>query len=252
MPASGVECEREPSRARAALRSEPWTSAQWRDHFRRNRDSLLTIPWDTVGELTPAERRTIARSVQIFQKGESGEGRHFLKCATRYADRTGDAEYVDAVRLLIAEEQRHAADLGRFLDLSGIGRIRRNWSNGVFRRLRKLAGLETIVAVLVAAEIIAKVYYRALYGATTCPALRRLCAQILRDEEAHVRFQCERLELLRRNNPWWLARLKECAHAALFRATCLVVWWTHRPVFIAGGLSLRRYCRQAVIEFRKA
>jgi hypothetical protein len=58
--------------------------------------------------------------------------------------------------------------------------------------------------------------------------------------------------LLRRNDPRWLVRLKECAHAVLFRATCLVVWRTHKPVLAAGGFGFRRYWREAVSVFRTA
>jgi hypothetical protein len=194
----------------------------------------------------------IARSVQIFQKGESGQGRHFLKCASADAERTGDAEYVESVRLLIAEEQRHAADLGRFLDLAGIGRIERTWSNGAFRWLRRRAGLKTIAAVLVSAEIIARVYYLALYRATNCPALKRLRSQILRDERAHVQFQCVRLALIRWNCSRPSKWLKRSAHAVAFRAACLIVWSTHARVFRPGGFEFLSFWNRAVLEFRRS
>lgn len=229
-----------------------WSSAQWCRHFRRNQGALISIPWETVPELTREERERIATSVQIFQRGESGQGSHFLKCAARYAQRSGDLDYVAAVRGLIAEEQRHAGDLGRFLDLAGIGRIPRDFSDGAFRRIRKLAGLETIVAVLVAAEIIAKVYYDALRQATNCPALQRICSQIQRDELAHVRFQCERLQLLRRSNWRWIRGLKQFAHTAAFCAAVLAVWWGHSQVLKSGGYHRRRFWNRCLLEFTKS
>ncbi|MGH7130122.1 MAG: hypothetical protein ACREIV_16240, partial [Planctomycetaceae bacterium] len=165
----------------------PKSSAAWCRYFRRNARSLLPIPWETVKTITESEQLAVARSVQVFQRGESGEGRHLLNCATRHAEETGDQDYIEAARLFIREEQRHAAELGRFLDEAGIPRIGGTWTDGVFRWVRHRAGLELTIAVLVTAEIIAKLFYAALRDATGCPALRRLCRQILRDEVAHVR-----------------------------------------------------------------
>ena len=136
--------------------------------------------------------------MQEFQLGESSEGRHLMTRAIRHAADTGDVDYIPALRLFIAEEHRHARDLGRVLDLAGIPRVGRTWPDTVFRWLRKGAGLELSIAVLVTAEIIAKVYYAALREATHAPVLRRLCDQILADEVQHVRFQAERVAILRR------------------------------------------------------
>jgi len=88
---------------------EPKSSRAWCDYFRQNAASLLRIPWGMGAQLTQAERSAIAKSLQAFQLGESGEGRHLIRVATEYAARTGDEEYVTALRLFIAEEQRHAA-----------------------------------------------------------------------------------------------------------------------------------------------
>ena len=88
---------------------EPKSSRAWCDYFRQNAASLLRIPWEMGAQLTQAERSAIAKSVQAFQLGESGEGRHLIRAATEYAARTDYEEYVVAVRLFIAEEQRHAA-----------------------------------------------------------------------------------------------------------------------------------------------
>ena len=44
-----------------------------------------------------------------------------------HAADTGDATYVQALRLFMAEEYRHARDLGRVMDLAGIPRVGRTW-----------------------------------------------------------------------------------------------------------------------------
>ena len=238
-------------------RSDPaatkrWNSYQWCRYFRRNATHLLEIPWEAGVSLTPRERESIAESVREFQLGESAEGRHFVGAAKSYAARCGDTEYVDAVRLLIAEEQRHARDLGRFLDLAGIPRAESTWSDGVFRWLRKRAGLEVCVSVLLTAEIIAKVYYDALAQATDSAVLARICTQILNDEVEHVRFQAERLGLLRAQRPAWLEFASRGLHRLMLAVACLVVWRKHRPALRAGGYSFRRYWQSCQRELRIA
>lgn len=226
----------------------PRTSDEWGKYFRRNRERLLPIPWDTSHRLTDAERDAIAHSIRIFQLGESGEGRFFIEAAERDSATGGDFDYVDALKLFIAEEQRHSRDLARFMEQQGIARMHRQWSNNLFRRLRKLMNLELCIAVLVTAEIIAKVYYRALRDATASPALRALCNQILRDEVMHIEFQVGKLRALRRRRPRWLRRLCECAQRVLLDGTLLVVWLDHYRCFRAGGYSFRRYWTQSQRE----
>ena len=221
----------------------PWSSTQWREYFRRNAQSLLHIPWDAGVSLTVDERAIIAASVQEFQLGESSDGHHFLHAARQYALASGDVQYVAALRRLIAEEQRHGRDLGQVLDLAGIERIRQAWADTVFRWLRRQAGLELSISILVTAEIIAQVYYIALRDATGSLVLRRLCEQILRDEDAHVRFQCERLALLRQRDGRCRLALKRLAQRSFFLGTCLVFWLKHAPVMRAGGFGFLSFLR---------
>jgi hypothetical protein len=89
------------------------TSEEWHRHYQQNAESLLEIPWHLGAELTADDIAGIASSLREFQAGESSEGKHLYRNAQLYADRTGDHEYVPAIRLFIAEEQRHARELGR-------------------------------------------------------------------------------------------------------------------------------------------
>src|SRR5688500_3468024 len=143
------------------------TSQEWRRYYEENARSLLKIPWELGHELSYAEQRAIIRSVQDFQAGESSEGMHLFQYAKDYAERAGDHVYIEASRLFIAEEQRHARDLGRFMQINGLPLVKTTFTDGVFRRLRQVfGGLEISIGVLVTAEIIAKVYYAALQSAT--------------------------------------------------------------------------------------
>src|SRR5436190_1415789 len=146
----------------------------------------MAVPWEAGAELTSDERDAITNSVQIFQLGESSEGRHLFRRSKEWAQCNADPAYVEAMMLFIKEEQRHAAELGRFLRMHDIPLLQKTFTDTVFRRLRRPVGLEGSICILVTAEIIAKVYYAALREATGSRVLRRLCDQILRDEVEHV------------------------------------------------------------------
>ena len=217
------------------------TSADWRDIFARNTTADRPIPWDEPIRWTPEDRRAIVASIQEFQLGEQSEGRYLRLCADRYAARTGDVDYPKAMRLFVGEEARHAAELARLLTGAGERLKTTTALDGVFRIVRKLGsgdGLEVCLRVLVTAELVALSYYAALRDATECPVTRALCAQILRDESAHVRFHAERLALLQATR-WPLARgIVRVAHRALMAGTTLAVWaGAHRRVFRRAGLS---------------
>jgi hypothetical protein len=226
------------------------SSAEWCDYFHANRRRLLSIPWDQGVEFTAGERAAVARSIQIFQLGETGQGRHITRAADDYAKRTGDTLYPTALQLFIEEEHRHAALLGKVLDVAGIPRIRRQWSAGLFRKLRHLAGLELAICVLLTAELIAMIYYAALRRATTSKVLRRICQQILRDEVMHLKFQSERLAILRQGRPRWRRRLGTAGQGLLLVGTSVVFFVAHRRVLKAGGFSIGRFARRARHEFQ--
>jgi hypothetical protein len=238
--------------AAEAGRRKPQPSHLWTQYFLHNRDHLHCIPWELGGSAPREAIDAIASSIRQFQLGESSEGLHFIRAARHYGRQSGDLGYVRALKLFIAEEQRHGADLGRALDLYGIPRLRASWSDTIFRWLRRRAGLELSIAVLVTAEIIAKIYYQALRDATTCPALRTLCAQILHDEIEHVRFQAERLAILRRRRPGAMISLGQFAHRVFFAGTCVVVWLQHGRALRRGGFGLARFWREALGELRDA
>lgn len=217
------------------------TSWEWSCYFQDNTLRHQQVEWVPLEPLTEREQNAVARSIQIFQLGESGEGRHFLKCADREAERSGDWLYLRALRMFLHEEHRHAAYLGEVLQASQVPTLQQNWTDGTFRWLRHRAGLELTIMVLLTAELIAQVYYQALRDATTNRRLRQICQIVLRDEQSHVRFQAERLAVLRTSHFRVRRFLARCFEYSLFLPTITVVWLTHRPVFRAAGMSWSRY-----------
>lgn len=223
------------------------SSREWLEHFRINEEPEV-LPKGGPG-LTDAEKEAVISSVQEFQLGENSEGKNLHRLAKEYAEEDGDPDYLLAVEYFIREEQRHARYLQDFLASEGFGAIKNRWADSVFRQLRNLAGLEVSVAVLVTAEIIAEVYYAALKEATRSPMLRAICHRVLRDEEAHVRFQAERLAMLRRDRPKSGMTLTRLLHRALFFGAVLVVWRNHGGAIRRGGFDFRDYWQRCWKQF---
>ncbi len=229
------------------------SSLKWRLYYEQNARSLLDIPWQLGADLTRDEVVALAQSLKEFQAGESSEGKHLLRYAQAYATRTGDQEYVAAIRLFIAEEQRHARDLGRFLTLNAIPLLPTTFVDRVFRQLRNLlGGLEVSIGVLITAEMIAKVYYAVVRDATQSIVLRRLCEQILRDELRHVQFQAEQLRKLRADRSWLGLTATMNLQRFLYLGTVLVVWLTHRRAIRRGGPTWFDWWKSCWAEFREA
>jgi hypothetical protein len=220
----------------------PWSSRGWIAYYRTNGNNLMALPWKRGAELTAAEKEAVAASLQDFQLGESSEGKHLLGRARVYAD-NHDPDYLEALQLFIREEQRHARDLGTFLKLASIPLLERTRLDSIFRWLRRLAGLELSITVLVTAETVGKVYYQAIRRATGSLLLRRLCEQLLRDEAKHTRFHAERLAILRKDRAGWRVWLARAGHRLLFVGASLAVWFKHRRALRAGGLSFLTFLR---------
>lgn len=225
---------------------------KWKDYFRNNNLNLKVIDWNEDYKLTENERKTITKSIQQFQLGENSEGKYLINSAKKYAAKTQDHDYYDALVEFIREEQRHARDLAAFMRSQDIPIIRSHWVDGVFRKLRRFAGLELSVIVLITAEIIAKVYYRALKSCTNSKALIDLCEQILKDEEKHVEFQSESLRKLAVNRNRTVLRFSRFLHRVLLEGTLIVVWKQHEEVLRAGGYSFGSFCAACRKEFEES
>jgi hypothetical protein len=116
-----------------------------------------------------------------------------------------------------------------------------DWTDRVFRRVRRLAGLELSLYVLISAELIGIVYYRALEAATDCRRLVMLCRTLVSDELAHVGFESQLLLALRAGRTAPVQILMRSAHRAFFAGTVGVVWLTHRSVLRRAGYGARSF-----------
>jgi len=217
----------------------------WYWHFLENRDRPCALPWHDGYLLCTNERRLVARSIQQFQLGEWARGRGLVRRASSHPVLSTNPWLLPSLELFIAEEQRHSGILGRFLDRERIPRLSSHWLDSIFRRLRKLAGLEVCAMVLVTAEVLAVPFYQALRDATRSHLLRSICMRILCDEAAHLNYQALTLGVVRRPLSNKARVICFLCHSMLFHCTALLLWQQHHRVFRAAGWDFRRFWNRA-------
>lgn len=216
-------------------------------YFQANRARFADLAWDDPHQLGPAELRAVQASIQTFQRGEGTGGDHLQALA----EQLGDADYAAAMRLFIQEEEGHAAMLGQFMDRQGIARLQTHWLHDIFRSLGRPLGLVHMVRVILTAEVVAAIYYRALFRATYSGLLQQICRRILLDEEMHLAFHCVAVRQLspRRNGlSQWLWRQ---VYRGLMAGTALVVYLTCRRTLRAGGYGLLSFGAAIADEYAR-
>lgn len=203
----------------------------------------------------PETARVLIPSLQQFQLGEGATGITFLELGRRHAKEAGDRYFIETLALFIAEEQRHSGLLKRYLRSVGAPVLKRHWVDGIFRKMRKLAGLECMVTVLVTAEVLAVPYYRTVYKISSCPALRAICRRILREEAQHLLFQASTLAVLQRLRSSWWRHLTYATQHVLLAGTCATVWAQHGPLLRRGGMGFLSFvldCRALLRHVQRA
>lgn len=200
--------------------------------------------------LTDEEHRRIAASIATFQLGEQSEGRTLLRFAEKFAADHDLPELPAVTALFIKEEQHHAAQLKSYMLANGIPLKSRSWTDSVFRVLRKLAGFEAAVTVLVTAEMIGFVYYRALARATGSRCLKTICRAMCADESLHLRYETQLLMTLRGDRNPVFRRLVESMHRTLVTVSALAVFHDHRPVLRQAGYDLWSFVRDCRATYR--
>jgi len=215
----------------------------WLNHFEYHAQHPRCLPADLPDVLTGRERALVATSMATFQLGEYSRGQTLMSAARRFAEQHERPELLRIMELFVREEQRHA-DLLRDFMTDHCMRIRNHAPTDLaFRVIRRLAGFELYLHVLVTAELIGNVYYRALERATECRRLKILCRTLVADELAHIGFESHLLcELAARKTT--LARsLARAAHRMFFAGAALTVWVTHRAVLRQTGYDAATFLR---------
>lgn len=200
---------------------------RWRDHFEKNRlrpapdlrDARDGVPDDAVAPL--------ARSLAVFQLGESKGGR----LATEIDDIPGlPDDYRAAVKLFIAEEQRHGQLLAASVQGLGGTLLTTTWTEHLFVAARRLLGVRFKLVVLLAAESVGLGFYRTLASRLPAGPLWRCLEEICEDEVHHLAFHGDAF----RGRAWFRRAWYPVAGAAT-----IVVLIDHRKTLRALGIPMR-------------
>jgi hypothetical protein len=227
------------------------TSKYWIEHFKENA-LQKRVNWHLKPTISSDETDRILSSLQAWQLGETSEGRHLIAASGRYANKIADADYVEAVKLFIKEEQKHGNNLGCYLDLINKPRIKQNWGDTLFRKVRYFnTNMEIWTLAVTVVESTAQIFYQALKDATGCELLKEICTDILIDEAYHISFQTERLAIIYNTKPPFSKSWRRIAYKYFFYATAGLVWFAHKKLFKAGGNSFGSYTRKMGFKYAK-
>jgi hypothetical protein len=227
------------------------TSQEWINYFDFNRKEQR-IDWSQLPTITKKELEPVIKSLQAWQLGETSEGHNLIIASKKYAAAIDDPLYVDAVKLFIKEEQKHGNNLGRYLDTIGQPRIKKNWGDTLFRKIRYFnASMEMWTLAVITVENAAQIFYQSLKDATKCSLLKEICTDILIDEAPHIKFQQERLSVIfNTKSPAGKAVSFYC-YKVFYFATTLLVWMAHKKLFKAGGNDFKKYFKKMNLKFEK-
>ena len=221
----------------------------WLAHFRAQAAHPRQVPATLDDRLTGRERRLIADSIATFQLGENSGGEHLRRCVRGHDPAAENQPFVEIFDLFIAEEQRHARLLSEFMQDHEIALRERAVTDQAFRRLRRLGALEARLRLLVAAEIIGIVFYRALEVVTDCRRLQILCRTLVADELVHVAFESQLLLAMKSGRPAVSKLLLSAWEQCVLTAAALVVWATHRRVLKCAGYGLLLFVRDCRSQY---
>lgn len=179
---------------------------------------------------------SLARSLAVFQLGESGGGTVIEQARESGLDAI-DEDYVEAIRLFVAEEHRHANVLAMCVRLLGGELIRRNWTQRLFLFGRRLIGLRLKVLVLLAAEVVGICYYSSIAAKLGPGPVRRWLGEMVEDERSHLEFHC--LFLQSQMTAAWRRRLFVAVWRSVMVAAAVVVMIDHRHTIRDLSLGFR-------------
>lgn len=223
---------------------------QWRELFESRSERPLPTP-DESGEYAnlPA---SLAKSLAIFQLGESGGGTIIDQARSSGLPQI-DEHYAEAMALFVREENRHADILAICVRQLGGELIHDNWTARLFVFSRRLIGLRLKVIVLLAAEVVGICYYHLIAGKLPASPMQDWLSELVADEQSHLDYHC--CFLRSQTNRRW----KRWLFAVIWRTTmtmaAFAVLVDHRAAIkdlnIGVWIILRRWIRYTGVAERQ-
>ena len=221
-----------------AVRQDKWES--WAKFFvSRSNRPLPALEQDQNYSGIPA---SLAKSLAIFQLGESGGGTIIKQ--SLHNNLPGINEYyAAAMALFVEEEHRHANLLAMCVRQLGGRLIRDNWTARLFVFARRLIGLRLKVVVLLAAEVVGLCYYHLLAVHLPPSRLRDQLLDIVEDERSHLYFHCDFLRSQTKTR--WRKKIFVAVWRCVMFSAAIVVAIDHRKSIrdldIGIGTVLQRW-----------
>ncbi|MEI7011474.1 sugar transferase [Leptospira licerasiae] len=208
----------------------------WAKHFRKNADRPYPVVQEQVIGFIPQKRLPVAKSLAIFQLGESGEGR-IAKDIDHVNIYGVDPNYREALKLFVKEEGRHARILGDCVRALRGELIQSNWTEKLFHFGRRLLGTRLKLMVLLVAEVVGICFYKKIAEKIPFGSVKNALLHIAEDEEKHLIFHCTFFKI----------RLKNPITRFVFRiiwrilslAACISVLMDHRKTFKALEIPIK-------------
>ena len=204
----------------------------WLDFFSARADRALPeLSGQNGCDGVPA---SVAKSLAIFQLGESGGGT-IISQARRSRVEAIDDDYADAMALFVREENRHAEILAICVRVLGGELIHENWTAKLFVWSRRLIGLRLKVIVLLAAEVVGICYYHLLASRLPSTDIGTWLSELVEDEKSHLQFHCQflRSQVTNRRRRW----LFVMTWRTTMLAAAIAVMIDHRAAIRDLGLS---------------
>lgn len=224
---------------------EGFSSQRWLAYFKENKSSYPTIVFPDTVKVSPTLREPLIHSLQRFQIGETGEGKHLKKFATKM----NDPVYEKCIDMFIKEEQHHARILAQMIASMDGTLLSWHWSDLVFIGLRRLLHLKTEIFVLLIAEVIGKCFYRTCSAHLEDPLLSDAFSLIVLDELGHLEFHCSFLRSQFEKSPLFVRKFVLFCWSILFYCACFVFIADHKKALIALNVTPRQFLQDLSTSF---
>ncbi len=231
-----------------STKSANFDAKRWLKYFVDNRavQGAIRLPEQIV--LDEQLRDPLIKSLQKFQIGETGDGKHLRK----FASRTANQDYMQCVDLFVKEEQTHGQVLAEVLRSLNATVLNWHWTDIAFIALRRLCGLKTELFIILIAEIIGKCFYKCVSDNINDEKLSNVFAVIVCDEIAHLRFHCEFLADHMDSFPWHLKYAIHYVWGMMFSTACFVFIADHKKALAALNVSSTDFIASCSKEFQRA
>jgi rubrerythrin len=244
---NSIESNTEPREASTlAASAEQFSSRRWLAYFEENKKSCPNIIIPETVNFSEKLKAPLIRSLQRFQIGETGEGKHLKK----FAAITKDPAYERCIDMFIKEEQHHARVLAQMIAAMDGTLLTWHWSDLIFIGLRRLLHLKTEIFVLLIAEVIGKCFYRTCSAQLEDPLLSDAFSLIVLDELGHLEFHCGFLRMQFEGSSMFFRQFVLLCWSALFYSACCVFIADHKEALVALNTEPRQFFKELSTSFR--